>query len=244
MMSSESALGAQGSQSTLEAIALARRFTATRDALGAFGTTFPSDISGAPLGATFSVPIPRFTQGFPDAIPPRVPVIGTSPSQSGLSSQTDAPRLSSVSERSDHLRSQQLPTNGERNSSRAFSTSRQLGMDDRLPYVALIRGMIDRNQVDAARALLSVAITELPHAPDLLRAAVVLAVPKAARRSIRDVQRTSEYSWLNSHAAAYRGKWVAVVGSELIASATSLKDLLNLLKSSGRENEALIHRIG
>jgi len=115
--------------------------------------------------------------------------------------------------------------------------------EDRLPYVALIRGMLDRDQVAAARALLSVALAELPSAPELLRTARVLAVPKSARRSVRDVERTTEYSWLTSHAAAYRGKWVAVVGNELIASAGSLKELLQSLKSSGRETEALIHRV-
>jgi len=103
--------------------------------------------------------------------------------------------------------------------------------------------MLDRDQVVAARALLSVALTELPSAPELLRAAAVLAVPKSARRSVRDVERTNEYSWLTSHAAAYRGKWVAVVGNELIASAGSLKELLQSLKSSGRESEPLIHRV-
>lgn len=234
-------LGGQRPQPTVEA--LAHRFAVATNALGAFGTAYPWDMP-TPLLPNTAPEIPGYREGPPHVILPGVTVVAPSSSQSGFSpSQAAKPPVPVAAERSDQLCTQTLAGNVERLSAPDLSTSRPRIKEDRLPYVALIRGMLDRDQVAAARALLSVALAELPSAPELLRTARVLAVPKSARRSVRDVERTTEYSWLTSHGAAYRGKWVAVVGNELIASAGSLKELLESLKSSGRENEALIHRV-
>lgn len=236
-----SLLGGQRFQPAVEG--LAHRFAVATSALGAFGTTYPWDMP-IPLLPNTPMQISVYREGPPYVILTGGPVAAPSSSQSGFSpSQAAKPPVPVVSEGFDQLRMQALPRNAERLSIPDVSTSKPRIDEDRLPYVALIRGMLDRDQVAAARALLSVALAELPSAPELLRAAVVLALPKSARRSVRDPERTSEYSWLTSHASAYRGKWVAVVGGELIASAASLKELLQSVKSAGRENEALIHRV-
>lgn len=239
-MALASLLGGQP-QPTVEA--LAHRFAVATSALGAFGTAYPWDMP-TPLLPNTAPEIPVNLEGPPYVIPAGVGAVTPSSSQSGFSpSQAAKPPVPVAAEGSDQFCRQTLAGHVERLSVPDRSKSRPRIDDDRLPYVALIRGMLDRDQVAAARALLSVALTELPSAPELLQTARVLAVPKSARRSVRDVERTTEYSWLTSHAAAYRGKWVAVVGNELIASAGSLKELLRSLKSSGRENQALIHRV-
>ena len=240
-MASASLLGGQRSQPAVEG--LAHRFAVAASALGAFGTTCPWDMP-TPLLPNTAMQIPVYRKGPLYVILTGGPAAALSSSQSGFSpSQAAKPPLPVVSDGFDQLRTRTLPSNAKPLSVPDPSVSKPRTDEDRLPYVALIRGMLDRDQVAAARTLLSVALAELPSAPELLRAAVVLALPKSARRSVRDVERTSEYSWLTSHAAAYRGKWVAVVGSELIASAGSLKELLQSLKSAGRENDTLIHRV-
>jgi hypothetical protein len=240
-MALASLLGGQKPQPTVKA--LAHRFSVATSTVWAFGTAYPWDMA-APILPNTAPEIPVYREGPPHVLLAGVAVVAPSSSQSGFSpSQAAKPPMPVAAEGSDHLYRQTLPGNVERVSAPDLSTSKPRIDEDRLPYVALIRGMLDRDQVIAARALLSVALTELPSAPELLRAAAVLAVPKSARRSVRDVERTNEYSWLTSHAAAYRGKWVAVVGNELIASAGSLKELLQSLKSSGRESEPLIHRV-
>ena len=239
-MALASLLGGQP-QPTVEA--LAHRFAVATSAQGAFGTVYPWDVP-TPLLPKGAAEIPVYREGPPYAILAGVGAATPSSSQSGFSpSQAAKPPVPVAAEGSDQVCTQTLAGNVERLSAPDLSTSRPRIDNDRLPYVALIREMLDRDQVAAARALLSVALAELPSAPELLQTARVLAVPKSARRSVRDVERTTEYSWLTSHAAGYRGKWVAVVGNELIASAGSLKELLQCLKSSGRENQALIHRV-
>jgi adenine/guanine phosphoribosyltransferase-like PRPP-binding protein len=114
---------------------------------------------------------------------------------------------------------------------------------ERLPYLALIRGMLDRDQVAAARALLSVALAEQLDASELVRISEVLAVPRAVKRAVRDADRAREYRWLVTNAASFRGRWVAVVGDDLVATAASLKELLQAVKLAGREHEALVHHI-
>ena len=114
---------------------------------------------------------------------------------------------------------------------------------DPLPYASLIRGMLDRDQVTSARTLLTVALADQPNDRTLRTAAGILALPTSVRRPLRDRDRTLEYAWLTRHYADHRGKWVALVGNELVASAPSLKALLAALESSGRRGEALIHRV-
>ena len=240
-MALASLLGGQRSQPTVEA--LAHRFAAATSAIWAFGTAYPWDMP-TPILPNTAREIPVYREGPPHIILAGAAVVAPGSFQSGFSpSQAAKPPMPVSAEGSDHFCRQTLAGNVERLPAPDLSTSKPRIDEDRLPYVALIRGMLDRDQVAAARALLSVALAELPSTPELVRTAGVLAVPKSARRSVRDVERTNEYSWLTSHAAAYRGKWVAVVGNELIASAGSLKELLQSLKSSGRENEALIHRV-
>lgn len=111
------------------------------------------------------------------------------------------------------------------------------------PDVQTIRAMLDRDEVAAARTLLSAALKASPDAPELLRLADVLALPKAIRRPVNDVDRCREHAWLAAHAHLYRGRWVAVAGSALVGSAASLMELLALLKSSGAQSLALVHRI-
>lgn len=114
---------------------------------------------------------------------------------------------------------------------------------DRLPYVSLIRVMLDRDQVASARTLLSVAIAEQSGDKELRRVAGVLAFPTSAKKALRDRDRTGEYGWLTLHGAEHRGQWVALVGDELVATANSLKQLLLSLETAGRKDDALIHRV-
>ena len=113
----------------------------------------------------------------------------------------------------------------------------------RLPYVSLIRGMLDRDQVTSARTLLTVALADQPNDRTLRTAARILALPTSAGKPLRDRDRALEYAWLARHSADHRGEWVALVGNELVATAQSLKELLAALERSGRRGDALIHRV-
>lgn len=114
---------------------------------------------------------------------------------------------------------------------------------NRFPYVSLIRVMLDRDQVASARTLLSVAIAERIGDTELRKIAAVLVAPTSVKKLFRDRDRSAEYGWLTLHSTEYRGRWVALVGDELVAAAGSLKELLLSLQTSGRKGDALIHRV-
>lgn len=239
-MALASLLGGQHSPPAIDG--LAHRFAVATSAFGAFGTTYPWNVGTPPLPNT-DRQVLMYLGGPMNGMLSSGPAAAGSSSQSGFSPSQAATPTPPVSGSFDQLHTRTPTRTAEPLSAQGLSVSRPRIDEDRLPYVPLIRSMLDRDQVAAARALLTVALAEFPSAPELLRAAVVLALPKSTRRSVRDTERTNEYSWLTSHATAYRGKWVAVVGSELIASDESLKELLQTLESGGRANDTLIHRV-
>jgi hypothetical protein len=51
-----------------------------------------------------------------------------------------------------------------------------------------------------------------------------------------------EREWLTRHEEDYRGAWVALQGSELVASGTSLKEVLDIARARGYDLP-LVHHI-
>lgn len=238
-----SLLGGHEQQSSSAALA-GRFLLAAPDELKSSEASFQPLDMFAPLPIGPAGRSEAFSQKAPSIWSQEISIIVTSSSQRGFSPRGGA-RISPDLAMSEHM-NQQLGSQACDETSRAkvdLAPSRSRFEDDRMPYVSMIREMLDQDQVAAARALLSVALAESPNAPELLRTAEVLAVPKSVRRSVQDSDRRREYSWLAAHANSHRGKWVAVFGSELVGSAASLAELLELLKSSGTQRGALIHRV-
>ena len=68
--------------------------------------------------------------------------------------------------------------------------------------------------------------------------------PQPARRSkFLDVDRSPEYQWLRAHGDSNRGKWVALVGSCLVARSDTFKELLAQLAPLQFERKPLIHHL-
>ena len=242
MTLSMSLLGGHEQQSSRGA--LAERFLAAPDVLKSSEASFQPLDMFAPLPIGPATRSEAFSQKFRSTWSPDVSIIVISSSQQGFSPRGDArisPELAISEPVNQQLRSQACD---EKPRSKVdLAPSRSRFEDDRMPYVSMIREMLDQDQVAAARTLLSVALAESPNNPELLRTAEVLAVPKSVRRPVQDSDRRREYSWLAAHANSHRGKWVAIFGSELLGSAASLAELLELLKSSGTQRVALIHRV-
>jgi len=71
--------------------------------------------------------------------------------------------------------------------------------------------------------------------PDVFAPPVVKPVP------IQDRARDAEYAWLREHAQEYRGQWVVLDGSELVASGPRLRDVRQQLTAADRERDPLFH---
>ena len=55
--------------------------------------------------------------------------------------------------------------------------------------------------------------------------------------------RAEEFEWLRNPPESARGKWVALVGSEMVASAETLAEVMKTLKSMNLPKSPLVHRI-
>lgn len=112
-----------------------------------------------------------------------------------------------------------------------------------LPYGSLIRTLLEKEQVGAARKLLSIALRDAPPELDLWTLAKVLAPARVSAVAKTDVDRTREYRWLKAHGPAYPGQWVALDGDRLLAHSDSLKELLSEVKRLRLEQPPLVHRV-
>ncbi len=113
------------------------------------------------------------------------------------------------------------------------------------PYADLIRMMIEQDQVKGARRLLEAALRQSPDSPELEHWRRVLAPPRVVSlwNGPSGRNRTNEMKWLASESEAHRGRWVALDGDRLLASAESLKDLLAEVRAMDPLPDPLIHRI-
>ena len=71
----------------------------------------------------------------------------------------------------------------------------------------------------------------------------ILSPPRFRRVDERDVDRTPEFNWFRANWDAYRGRWVAVSGENLVACENSLEELLAKLNERKFEREPLLHHI-
>jgi len=102
--------------------------------------------------------------------------------------------------------------------------------------VAAIRALIDSQQLRKARALAAL----LPDTPENARRKKLLRLPVASTSPRRDVDRTVEYRWLRDNAKDYRGKWVAVSGDALVASADTLRELREAVTRAAPQRAPLL----
>jgi uncharacterized protein DUF5678 len=112
--------------------------------------------------------------------------------------------------------------------------------DEGLRLEEQIRSLLAEGQIWEAQNLFNTSGDLLP-ADSKLRE--VLSPPRTKLRDYRDVDRTPEYHWLNTHWHEYQGQWVALVGEDLVASSDSLKELLAKLDQLRFEREPLVHHL-
>jgi hypothetical protein len=114
-------------------------------------------------------------------------------------------------------------------------------VDSASDYAARVRALIKRERVAQARALVSEALEANPNDTELTSLQEVLEPPHVTPRQVRDMDRTQEYGWIVGNRDNYRGRWVAIQGSELVADAPSFAELQSRIENL--EGVPLLHRI-
>lgn len=103
-----------------------------------------------------------------------------------------------------------------------------------------ILSLLAEGQIWEAQELLKSAGDRVPADSKLRK---VLGPPRITRSPVKGVDRSAEFHWLKTKAAEYEGKWVALVGENLVASSDTLKELLSRLAELQLEQKALIHHL-
>lgn len=93
-------------------------------------------------------------------------------------------------------------------------------------YVDRIREHVERDEVGAARRVLAEALRDGASEPGLENWAEILAPAKILGFSPpAETDLSAELGWFKQHGKEYRGEWVAVLGTELLAHARTYEEL-------------------
>jgi hypothetical protein len=103
-----------------------------------------------------------------------------------------------------------------------------------------LRLLVEEGQIREAQELLKSAGDRVP-ADSKMRE--ILGPSRVRKSAVKGVDRSAEFHWLKTKGAEHPGKWVALVGENLVASSDTLKELLAQLAELRLGREALIHHL-
>ncbi len=113
---------------------------------------------------------------------------------------------------------------------------------ENLTYL-VVRDLIEREQVGAARKLLAGLPLEYLSDPLVRRLLKTLAQPVVKARQKQDIDRQKDYDWLRDHAREYAGQWVALHEGQLLAASATLRDISEKVKALRLSHPPLLHLI-
>lgn len=106
-----------------------------------------------------------------------------------------------------------------------------------------VRALLSEGLLRDARAVVAETLRRFPNNEALYALSKLTAPSKATRSAVRFPRREEELRWLDEHRDQYKGRWVALLGNELIASADTMKQLLDAVAAKNIEGSPLIHKV-
>jgi len=113
---------------------------------------------------------------------------------------------------------------------------------ENLTYL-VVRDLIERDKVSAARELLSGLPLEYLGDPLILRLLRILARPIVKKSDKQDTDRQKDYAWLRDHARDYTCQWLALDDGRLVAVAATLRDIRAKVKALRLNHPPLLHQV-
>lgn len=101
-----------------------------------------------------------------------------------------------------------------------------------------VRVLLEEGRISDASKLVETAGDQLPES---LRE--IFAPPRIRRVDERGVDRTPEFNWLKANGPAHAGKWVALVGDDLVGCEDVLEELLAKLDQRRFNRRPLLHHL-
>jgi len=106
-----------------------------------------------------------------------------------------------------------------------------------------VRQLLGEGQLQEARKLIVDALRIHPTHAELLKLQQVVAPGRVIHQPGRYPNRTAELDWIARHRSQYQGKWVALVGQEVVALEDDAKALLNKLQQQHLTETPLVHHL-
>lgn len=113
---------------------------------------------------------------------------------------------------------------------------------ENLTYL-VVRDLIERDKVSAARELLSGLPVEYLSDRLVLRLLRTLARPIVKKSKKQDIDREKDYAWLRDHGGDYSGQWVALDDGQLVAVSATLREIRAKVKALRLSHPPLLHRV-
>ncbi len=95
---------------------------------------------------------------------------------------------------------------------------------------AQVRQLLGEGQLQTARGLIAEALENHPIHAELLSLQHVIMLGRVEHKPDRYPNRQTELDWIDLNRNRYQGKWVALVGKQVVAIEDDAKVLLNKLK--------------
>lgn len=148
-----------------------------------------------------------------------------------------------ASEGEEFGRIQELFEKGERD--HAFSM-----MDDLLGFVATpsnylqaLRILLRQGEASTAGLLAAEAHRRFPSNARIAKVFEVLRPPTARHTTGKAIDRSREIQWLGEHGREYRGKWVVLLGDQLIVASDSAAEALEKAKNCNSTGRPMVYQV-
>ena len=106
-----------------------------------------------------------------------------------------------------------------------------------------IRELLAIGRLKTARGLVERALRRFPDHPELGRLSGFLAVREAKSNPLVEPSTSDEIEWLSDPPENARGRWVALIGRQVVAMADSARELKKTLRSLDLARSPLVHRV-
>jgi hypothetical protein len=106
-----------------------------------------------------------------------------------------------------------------------------------------IRSLLAEGLLREARVVIGEALKKFPTDESLFALSKLTALQKAVRVEERFPSRHREFQWLDEHHSQYKGKWVALLDKNLVASGDTMKQVLDAVSAARLEGTPLIHKV-
>jgi len=110
-------------------------------------------------------------------------------------------------------------------------------------FAQAVRFYLGSGQAGEERRTAARGAAAFPDDPWLRKANRVLNPSRIVSKPATAPDRTREFDWLRKHSAEYRGRWVALLGEELLSSGAQLEEVLSEVRSRNLDTKPLVHHI-